>query len=46
MKCLFFNHNWQKVKLVKEYYDYSGYRVGVFQCKCNNCGKIKNRKFY
>ena len=45
-KCLFLNHEWEKVKLIIEYFDYSGYKVGVFQCKCKNCGKTKNRKFY
>lgn len=27
------------------YFDYSGYYVGVFLCKCKKCGKEKKIKF-
>lgn len=40
------NHDWRKIKLLDEYYDYSGYRVGVFSCECEICGKRKKKKFY
>lgn len=40
-------HKWIKIERNphKEYYDYSGFRVGVFRCYCTKCGKIKDRKF-
>lgn len=43
-KC---HHNWIKIgKPIREYIDYSGFRVGVFRCKCKICGKYEIIKFY
>ena len=39
-------HEWEKQELVHEYYDYSGFAIGVFRCKCKKCGKVKNKKFW
>lgn len=43
-----FSHEWVKIddEPIEEYWDYNGYKVGVFRCKCRKCGKIKRRKFY
>ena len=30
---------------IRTYCDYSGFRIGVFKCKCVKCGKIKEKKF-
>lgn len=45
---MFCIHEWHKTtdKPIYDYFDYSGYRVGVFLCKCNMCGKIRKKKFY
>ena len=43
MLCL---HEWAKIKKLYDYWDYSGFHVGVFKCRCKKCGKEKNRKFY
>ena len=43
MLCL---HEWAKTKKLYDYWDYSGFHVGVFKYKCKKCGKEKNRKFY
>lgn len=43
----FCHHEWKKLgKPIREYIDYSGFRVGVFQCRCKKCGKEETRKFY
>ena len=44
---IFCIHEWikQEEQPHKDYYDYSGYHVGVFKCKCNKCGKIRNIKY-
>ena len=41
-------HKWLKIeeKPHETYRDYSGFRVGIFKCRCSKCGKIKNKKFY
>jgi hypothetical protein len=41
-------HEWEKAedKPHYDYWDYSGYHVGVFKCRCKKCGKIKDRKYY
>lgn len=39
-------HEWKKLRLVEEYHDYSGFRVGVFECECIKCGKIRIRKYW
>lgn len=39
-------HEWEKQDLVSEYFDYSGFKVGIFNCKCRKCGKVKNKKYY
>ena len=43
---MFCFHEWEKLRFLHDYFDYSGFRVGVFECKCKKCGKIKRRKFY
>ena len=42
------NHNFVKTELVPHsiYYDYSGFKIGIFKCYCTKCGKIKNRKYW
>ena len=40
------DHEFKKIKLIKEYYDYSGFKVGIFECKCIKCGYKENRKYY
>lgn len=40
------NHDWKKIKFIKNYYDYSGNDVGIFLCECTKCGKRKLRKYY
>lgn len=46
MKCL--KHSWVKVSKtpIKTYVDYNGFGVGVFECICSKCGKIKLKKYY
>lgn len=43
---LFCNHEWEKQSLLEEYFDVSGYKVGIFRCQCQKCKKIRNRKYY
>ena len=40
-------HEYEKVsdKPTYDYFDYSGFHVGVFLCQCKKCGKEKERKF-
>lgn len=39
-------HKWKRSnKLVHHYFDYSGFHVGVFECKCEKCGIKANKKF-
>lgn len=40
------NHKWKKEEFVRSYRDYSGFRVGVFRCKCKKCGLVEIRKYY
>ncbi|MFR1346920.1 MAG: hypothetical protein ACLSBC_12970 [[Clostridium] scindens] len=40
------NHEFEKIKLIREYYDYSGFRVGVFKCRCKKCGKECYKKYF
>lgn len=44
---LFCNHEWikQTNEPIADYFDYDGWHVGVFVCKCSKCGKIKKRKY-
>lgn len=41
------SHIYEKLsdKPLYDYFDYSGFHVGVFICKCKKCGKKKERKF-
>lgn len=41
-------HKWIKITEIPkyEYWDYSGFHVGVFECECLKCGKTKMRKYY
>ena len=43
---MFCFHEWDKLRFLYDYIDYSGFHVGVFECKCKKCGKIRNRKFW
>lgn len=38
-------HKWIKKKFIYSYIDYSGYKVGVFDCVCEKCGKRKAQKY-
>ena len=31
-------------RMIKNYYDYSGYKVGIFSCHCEKCKKEKIKK--
>lgn len=44
---IFCIHNYIKIEEQPHYtyYDYTGFKVGVFKCRCTKCGKISNRKF-
>lgn len=42
----FCSHEYEKKKLLEEYYDYSGFKVAVFQCICRKCGKEKRIKYW
>lgn len=46
IKRLFCNHLWVKDRMIKNYYDYSGYKVGIFSCHCEKCKKEKIKKYY
>lgn len=46
LKRIFCNHQWVKVRYIYSYIDYNGYRVGVFECRCDICGKVRLRKYY
>nr|DAE42511.1 MAG TPA: DNA REPAIR HELICASE RAD25, SSL2, PRE-INITIATION COMPLEX, RNA POLYMERASE.0A [Caudoviricetes sp.] len=39
-------HEWIRKKLIREYLDYSCFKVAVFEVKCIKCGKIIYRKYY
>ena len=45
---MFCIHEWIKLESKPHftYWDYSGYHVGIFHCKCKKCGKIKAKKYY
>ena len=47
-KQFFCSHDYSKIETEPHlvYYDYTGFKVGVFKCKCVKCGKISNLKFY
>ena len=40
-------HQYEKIELEPSstYFDYTGFKVGVFKCRCSKCGKIKYKKF-
>lgn len=40
-------HEYEKIeeKPNYDYFDYSGFHVGVFLCRCKKCGKKRERKF-
>lgn len=42
---MFCIHEWIKLESKPHftYWDYDGYHVGIFRCKCKKCGKIKNK---
>ena len=44
---MFCKHDFIKLneKPLYDYFDYYGWHVGVFKCKCKKCGKVRNRKF-
>lgn len=46
MGMIFCRHDWHKIRMIDEYQDYSGFMVGVFECQCSKCGKIKLRKYW
>lgn len=46
LKRVFCIHQWVKNRFVYSYIDPSGYRIGVFECKCEICGKTCLRKYY
>jgi len=39
-------HEWRQRLFYKDYYDYSGYHVEIYDCYCQKCGKRKMRKYY
>lgn len=43
MLCI---HEWYKItdKPIYDYFDFSGFHVGVFLCKCNLCGKNSKKE--
>lgn len=45
---LFCNHEWEKLsnKPTTTYLDYSGFKIGIFLCKCKKCGKIRQKKYW
>lgn len=43
---LFCIHEWIRDSVYDSYYDYSGYQVVKYHCKCQKCGKMKIRKYY
>ena len=47
-KQFFCNHDYVKLETEPHfvYYDYTGFRIAVFKCRCTKCGKISNLKFY
>ena len=40
------DHKWSTEKEIEQYWDYSGFKVRVFECKCKICGKRKKRKYW
>lgn len=44
-KCF---HSWEKTESwpIRTYFDYFGFKVSLFPCKCKKCGKRKVKKFY
>lgn len=45
---MFHIHKWEKLESEPHdiYYDYSGFKVGIFRCRCKICGVIRNMKFW
>ena len=45
---MFCIHKWHRItdKPIYDYFDYSGFHVCVFLCKCSLCGKVRKKKFY
>ena len=46
IKRLLCVHEWSPEKEVGRYYDYSGFTVREFECRCKKCGKRKKRKYW
>lgn len=47
IKQLFCEHKWSTTEYeIESYYDYSGFKVRVFECECVKCGKRKRRKYW
>ena len=47
LERLLCDHKWNTCeKEIDAYYDFSGFRVRIFQCECIKCGKRKKRKYY
>lgn len=40
-------HKYRKIDThpCSTYFDYTGFQVGIFRCKCSKCGKIKYKKY-
>lgn len=45
---MFHMHEWVKITEapIYDYWDYSGFHVGIFPCECKRCGKKRKRKFF
>lgn len=44
MKIRFCSHEFGEPVLIRDYYDYSGVHVGVFEFECIKCGKTMEKK--
>lgn len=45
IKKLLCRHYWIRVHEKDRYFDYRGFSVFVWECRCEKCGKLKNRKY-
>lgn len=45
---MFHEHEWVRLsdKPLRDYWDWSGFHVYVFKCRCKKCGKERERKYY
>ena len=44
-KKLFCNHSYVRQYKIKQYYDYNGTLVEVWQAYCPKCGKFSRKKY-